>query len=147
MAAYRAPHMTGSDRERLGPGDAGSAKSRACQLQVTAALANGDTITGPTIPAGAVLLDVYVSMSKLDTNGAPALAYTLGTAANPAGLITAAGGVAGRNGGVDRANAPAAVPVLYAADTPLVLTVTAGPATGATTGVVSVVATYYPRFN
>lgn len=147
MAAYQSTHAAGSARERLGPGDAGSAKARPMQLQVTTALATGDTIAGPTIPAGSLLLDVYVSMSKLDTNGSPAMAYTLGTAAAPASIITAAGGLAGRNGGVDRPNAPAAVPVVFVEDTQLLLTVTAGPATGATTGVVSIVASYYPKFN
>jgi hypothetical protein len=92
---------------------------------VTTGLATNDIITGPSIPAGAYLVDILVDVTDID--GATTAAFTVGIVGTTAKFISSS--TAGQAGGIARMNVAAALGYSPAADTPVILTMTAGPAT------------------
>lgn len=94
---------------------------------VTAAVANtlaqNDTIVGPSIPAGCYLTDVIVDATDLDSDGTPTVAFTVGIAGSLAKFISAS--AVATTGGIARMNVAAAAGYVPAADTPVLLTITA----------------------
>ena len=99
-------------------------------VALTTALANGDTIFGPTMPAGCYLMDVKVDVDQLDTNGTPLIAFEAGYTGALAAFI-ASGNATARTGGIQPANVHGTVGFTAATNTQVLVTVTAAAATAA----------------
>ncbi len=107
---------------------------------LTTALANGDTILGPVVPAGQFMSGVTIDVDALDSNGTPTLAFEVGIAGTPAKFI-ATGNTTARAGGIQSANVAGTNGTKFAVDTAILVTITAGPAT-AVAGNMRIKATY-----
>lgn len=113
------------------------------EFTLSAALVQDDTIKMCKLPAQHVPVDLVGSCSDLDTGGSPAIVMQIGLNDTPGDTddvdAFSASVTAGQAGGVFRMDAIAAhriAPVDY--DREVMITVGTGPATGATTGTISV---------
>lgn len=118
-------------------------------FNLTAALADNDVITGIPVPSGAVITNVTLHTTELDTNGSPTLTLNVGDAADEDRFIDGATtGAAANNSTVNvtpttSSNVPTnGVGYEYTADGTIIITVDGAPATGATSGVVTLAVTY-----
>ncbi len=144
MATFNATKVSSQASLAMpGVGDGQSAKVIAATYSITAALAANDIIQSPVIQAGSVVTDVMVVVSDLDTNGTPTITLDVGYGDDPDYFIAAS--TVGQAGGVARASAVTALPLVLAANDTIDVTVKAGPATGATTGTVTIIVTFLPR--
>ena len=120
---------------------AGEIKSVRGTYSITAALALNDVIEICTLPARHVIVDAILDADDLDTNGAPLITLSVGTATTAALLISAS--TAGRAGGIARMDQVGGVRLVESdTDTTIRVTVAAGPATGATSGTIGVTLFY-----
>ncbi len=110
------------------------------EYNLLAALALNDVIEMVKVPAGATVLDVILVTDDLDAGGAPAITLDVGDGVVPNYYIS--GSTAGQAGGLERAGALTAHPKTYAAEDTVDVTVSVAPATGATTGKISLTALY-----
>lgn len=92
-------------------------------------IVSGDTIKGPTIPAGNYLVDVIVDVDDLDSNGSPTIAFEAGYTSH-LGAFIATGNTTAQAGGVQHANVAGTVGFTATTDTQILVTLTASPATG-----------------
>lgn len=113
---------------------------RSATYALTAALAVDDVIQMFKLPAGAVVHEVILASGDLDTDGTPTIALDVGDAGAAARFISAS--TIARTGGVARADQAGGVGYAYAADTMLEVGVETGPATGATTGNITLTVAY-----
>jgi hypothetical protein len=143
MATFNGTRIGGAPGARVGVGDANALKAVPVAYAIQAALAAGDIINGPIVPKGATLLDVILDVTDLDTGGSPSITLDVGTAAAAQAFIAAS--TIGQTGGRARAAVIGALPVVMTADTTLQVKVNAGPATGATSGSVTVTALFLAR--
>ena len=101
---------------------------------VSVALALNDTIELCGMPSGAILTDFHIAVPDLDTGGSPAITLSLGDLESAARYVSAS--TVGQAGGViSRSATPqiaASVGFQTTVETALILTVAAGPQTGAT---------------
>ena len=104
-------------------------------VALTTALANGDTITGPTLPASAYLSNVKIDVGQLDSNGSPTLTFEAGYSGALHAFI-ASGNTTAQAGGITSANVAGTVGFTYApgspavpTNCPILITITAGAAT------------------
>jgi hypothetical protein len=121
-----------------GIGDGQSLKCMSASYAVTAgtALALNDVIQSPLIQAGSVIVDVTVVVSDLDTS--TGITLDVGYGVDPDYFVAAS--TTGQTGGVIRANAVTARPlVLTTNDTVDVLVKTAATGTAATTFTVDII--------
>lgn len=92
-------------------------------------LAAADTITGPSIPAGAFLHDIVIDSDQLDSNGSATLAFNIGIT----GTLTKFGSAVAIGRVAAGTRTPSAVGGVLgyspAANTPVVLTVSTAAAT------------------
>jgi hypothetical protein len=102
-------------------------------------LASGDTVGGPILPAGCVLLGVHLDSDKLDSNGSPTITWNVGISGTAAKFISAS--TVSQNGGVAPANVGGTVGYTPAADTQVIATVGTAAATKAA-GTVRIALTY-----
>lgn len=107
---------------------------------LSAALALNDVIQMVTVPAGATILNVILATTDLDTNGTPTIALTVGDGSDADRFITAS--TVGQAGGVANLNASTGAGYKYSATDTVDVTVATGPATGATSGTVSLTVLY-----
>ena len=84
-------------------------------------LANGDTIVGPTVPAGTTVTSVLVDTDKLDGGGSPAIVFKVGDATTANRYINAS--TVGQAGGYQVPNINGGTGYVPATDTPVILTV------------------------
>ncbi|ALS63620.1 hypothetical protein [Pandoraea apista] len=133
---------TGTANAVAGVGDGHGLKAVVGVFTLGAALALNDVIASPTLPKGATIVDVIVTATDLDTNGTPTISLDVGYGDDPDYFIQAS--TIGQTGGVARASAPTAKPLLLALNDTVDVTVKAAPATGATTGTVSIVVLFLP---
>ena len=105
-----------------------------------AALALNDVIQMVTVPAGATILDVLLAVTDLDTGGSPAIVLTVGDGGDTDRFVTAS--TVGQAGGVARLNATTGAGYKYTAKDTIDVLVSTGPATGATSGTVSLTVLY-----
>jgi len=138
MATFKATRV-GGPAVPAGIGDGQGLKAAVVEYSLGAALGLNDVIEGPTLQRGSVIVDVILSATDLDTGGSPAITLDVGPASDPDGLID--GSTIGQAGGVDRADT---VPVTLTANESINVTVSAAPATGATTGTVSLTVMFLP---
>lgn len=96
-------------------------------VALTTALANGDTILGPTIPANTYLFDVAVDVGQLDSNGSPTIAFEAGYVGALGAFIV--GSTTARAGGIQTANVAGTVGYTATTNTQVVGTITTGAAT------------------
>lgn len=111
--------------------------SATAEYNLTAALALNDVINMVKIPAGATIFDLILVSDDLDTNGAPTITFDVGDSAAPSYYILAS--TIGQTSGIERI---AAHPKTYTAEDMLSVKVSAGPATGAVAGNISLTALY-----
>ena len=110
---------------------------------VTTSLAAADTITGPSIPAGAYLIDVILECTDLDTNGTPTIAWNVGISGTAAKFMSAV--TTGQSAGQSRPNVAGVVGYSPTSDTPGIATVSTAAATKAAgTVVLSIIYTNDP---
>ena len=105
---------------------------------VTTALAAGDTISGPAIPAGTYLVDVQVGFTDIDS--ANTATFECGYAGALAAFI-ASGNTTPQTGGVAHANVSTAMGFTAATNTTVLVTMTAT-AGGPSAGTVTILITY-----
>ncbi|MDE2471248.1 MAG: hypothetical protein KGL35_21570 [Bradyrhizobium sp.] len=109
-------------------------------VALTTALANGDTIEGPVIPAGSYLQDIIVDTDQLDSNASATIAFESGYTGHLAAFI-ASGNTTARAGGIAHANVAGVVGATFPSDTQVLVTLTAGAAT-AKAGTMRICAVY-----
>lgn len=141
MATFQATN-TGAANAVPGIGDGHGLKAVVGVHTLTAALALNDVIQSPTVPAGATIIDVIVTATDLDTGGTPAITLDVGYGDDPDYFI--ADTTIGQTGGVARASAATAKPLTLAQKDTIDITVSAAPATGATSGTVSIAVIFLP---
>lgn len=124
----------------LSHGFAGTVKAAHASYSLSAALALNDVIQMVKVPKGATVLDVELITTDLDTGGSPAIALHVGYGGDADYFI--ASSTVGQAGGVARASASTAKPLAFTAEDTIDVTVATGPATGATSGTVSLVVYY-----
>ena len=110
------------------------------EYTITAALALNDTIQLFDLPANARIVGGFVKSADFDTNGSPAIVLAVGDSGDDDRYFS--GLTIGQAGGVSTTLAATGVDYVTTAKTRVILKVTTGPATGATTGTVSVVLHY-----
>lgn len=144
MATFNATKVSSNALLAMpGVGDGQSAKVVAASYSLAAALALNDVIQSPLIQSGSVVVDVMVVVSDLDTGGSPAITLDVGYGDDPDYFIAAS--TVGQAGGVARASAVTAQPLVLATNDTIDVLVKAAPATGATTGTVTIIVTFLPR--
>lgn len=131
MAAYKADNYSDPFPSHPSP----HLHIRHFKFTVSTALALNDTIKLTPILAlsGLVLDGYYIDLPDLDTGGTPALALHLGDNTTAAKFVSAS--TKGRSPGVLTPSVDGvagAIPASYTSDNDLLMTVSAGPATGAT---------------
>lgn len=110
---------------------------------LAAALALNDIIEMCVLPARHVIVDAILDCDDLDTNGAPTISLSVGTATTANLLINAS--AVGRTGGIARMDQAGGVRLAESdSDTPIRVTVSAGPATGAASGTIGLSLFYRP---
>jgi hypothetical protein len=99
---------------------------------VTTALANGDTITGPVIPAGVFVVDVVAAPDDLDSAASPLIQFEVGYK-NDSGTVVAGflktGNTTAGTGGVAHMDVPAAFGKTFTSNTTVQAVITAAAGT------------------
>lgn len=124
-----------------GSGDAASLKAKSQTVAVAAGHVINNWFVGPIVPRGALLLDVIVDSTDLDSNGTPLITLATGVAGTPAAYIAAS--TVPRTGGRMRADVVGALPAVMTADTEIRSTIIAAAATAAA-GTVTITALFVP---
>jgi len=107
---------------------------------VTAALVVNDVIQMVKVPSGAIITGVTIGATDLDTNGAPAIVLDVGDGDDTARFID--GATVGQGGGSSDTLAVAGFGYTYSADDTIDVIVQVAPATGATSGTISLRVAY-----
>src|SRR5271165_4558910 len=89
-------------------------------VALTTALASGDTIFGPTMPAGCYLTNVTVDTGSLDSS--TGITFEAGYTGHLAAFI--AGSTVGQGGGIQGANVPGTVGFTATTNTQILVTTT-----------------------
>lgn len=137
MATTFVSTNTGAANAVPGIGDGHQIKAVAGVYTLAAALVINDVIQSPTIPKGATILDVLVVTTDLDTNGTPLITLDVGYGDDPDYFVAAS--TTGQTGGVIRSSAVTAKPLTLTVNDTIDVLVKAAPATGATSGTISIV--------
>lgn len=95
----------------------------------TVAPANGDVVQMVKIPVGAIIQDVTLSSTDIDTNGTPTVSLVVGDGSDTDRFITTS--TIGRAGGVARLDSQVGHGYAYTAEDTIDVVITAGPATAA----------------
>jgi len=136
MAIFQATKVSSSTEQMPGIGDGQSAKCVASSYTFAAAPALNDVIQSGLIQAGSVIVDVTVVQSGLGASGAFSVGYT----GSPAYFSAAAAAV---TGGIRRADAATARPLVLTTNDTVDVTITAAGATAA--GTVDIIVWFLPR--
>ena len=99
-------------------------------VSVTANLANGDTGTLFTAPAGFTVLATFIEATDMDTNGAPTAVINVGDAGSATRLVS--GSTVAQAGTAAQSVTTAGLGYQYTADTAVTWVIPTGPATGTT---------------
>ncbi|WP_333986718.1 hypothetical protein [Burkholderia cepacia] len=142
MATKLMSPLAGRSNTKVGLGEASNLKCATAQYMLTAALALNDVLQGPLLSKGSTVVDVMLVTSDLDTNGAPTITLDVGTGDDVQHFIAAS--TVAQAGGVARASAATAQPLTLTQDDTVDVNVRAAPATGATTGTVTLHVFFLP---
>lgn len=110
------------------------------QVSLSANVVVNDIVEAVRLPKGAIVTDVMVVASDMDTNGTPTLAFSIGYGGDDDYFIVAT--TIGQTGGVARASAATAKPLTLAAEDTIDIKWTAVAATFAS-GTLDITVTYY----
>lgn len=113
---------------------------RSATFALSAALVLNDVIQMFKVPSGATIHEVILGTDDLDTNGTPTVKLDVGDTTTANRFISAS--TVGQTGGVARMDQQGGVGFKYAADTMLQVKVNTAPATGASSGNVTLTVTY-----
>lgn len=138
MATFNATKSFGSSLAIAGVGDGQQAKVMVCEYAWTAALALNDVIQSPLLPKGAVVYDVMICTSDMDT--ATSVTLDVGYGGDPDYFIAAS--TIGQTGGVARAAAATAKPLTLTVNDTIDVLIKAAPGTPITSGTISLVVHY-----
>jgi hypothetical protein len=144
MATLQMTNAQGRANAMAGVGDAKSLKCATVSYSLSAALALNDVLVGPLLQAGSTVVDVSLVTTDLDTNGTPTITLDVGTGDATQYFIAAS--TVGQAGGIARASAATAQPLTLTKNDTIDVTVRAAPATGATTGTVTLSVFFLPAF-
>jgi hypothetical protein len=142
-STFQATKVSSGTEQMPGIGDGQSLKCVSSTYSLAAALVINDVIQSALIQAGSTVVDVMVVVSDLDTNGTPLITLDVGYGGDPDYFIAAS--TIGQTGGVARASAVTALPLTLTTNDTIDVTVKAAPATGATTGTVTITVFFTPR--
>ena len=142
MATSTMLPLAGRTSNPPGVGDSKALKCVTGVFTLTAALALNDVLQSPVLSQGSTIVDVMLITSDLDTNGTPLITLDVGIGGDTARFIAAS--TVGQAGGVARASAVAAQPLTLTSDDTVDVLVHAAPATGATTGTVTLHVFFLP---
>ena len=95
------------------------------KVSLTTALANGDTILGPTMPAGCFLENVSIDVGQLDSG--TGISFTAGYTGHLAAFISAS--TIARTGGIQGANVAGTTGFTSTSNVQLLVTITAAATT------------------
>ena len=137
MATFNATKSFGSPLAIAGNGDGQSAKIMVCEYAWTTALLLNDLIQSPPLPKGAVVIDVSITTSSM---GAAAVTLDVGYGTDPDYFIAAS--TIGVAGGVARATAATAKPLVLADNDTIDVLIKVAPTTPTSTGSISLVVSY-----
>jgi hypothetical protein len=136
MAIQQATKVSSATEQMPGVGDGQSLKCAASSYTTTVAAPLNEVIQGALIQAGSVVVDVVVVQSGMGASGA----YEVGYGGDTDYWSVAAAAV---TGGVRRADAPTAQPLVLTTNDTMDVRITAA---GATAGVTYTILTYFlPR--
>lgn len=144
MATLLMKNAQGRSDQMTGVGDAKSLKCATVSYSLAAALALNDVLQGPMLQAGSTVVDVSLVTTDLDSNGTPTITLDVGYGGDPDYFIAAS--TVGQAGGIARASAATAQPLTLESNDTIDVTVHAAPATGATTGTVTLSVFFLPAF-
>ena len=108
-------------------------------VALTTALANGDTILGPVLPAGLYLQNLRVGATSLDSGST--IAFEAGYTGALGAFFTGSTVARGATGGIQAATLPATLGFTAATNTQILVTITAG-ATTPVAGTMTIEITY-----
>lgn len=138
MATFNATKSFGSPLAIGGIGDGQSPKVMVCEYAWTAALALNDVIQSPPLPKGAVVYDVMICTSDMDS--ATSVTLDVGYGTDPDYFIAAS--TIGQTGGVARAAAATSKPLSLTVNDTIDVLIKAAPGTPITSGTISLVVHY-----
>lgn len=107
---------------------------------LAAALVVNDVIQMVKVPAGATIVNTILSVPDLDSNGSPAIVLAVGDGSDDDRFVT--GSTVGQAGGTVMSNTPTGTGYAYAAEDTVDVKVTTAPATGATSGTITLTVLY-----
>lgn len=137
MPTFNATKSFGSPLAIAGNGDGQSAKVMICEYPWTTALLLNDLIQSPPLPKGAVVTDVSITTSSM---GAAAVTLDVGYGGDPDYFIAAS--TIGVAGGVARASAATAKPLVLTENDTIDVLVKVAPTTPTSTGSISLTIDY-----
>ena len=101
--------------------------SNICSAATTTSLAANDTLTGPSIPAGAYLVGVTLMSTDIDSNGSPTVLFDVGISGSATKFIS--GSNIGQAGGVATMGGTTGLGYSPTTDTPVIVTCNTAAAT------------------
>lgn len=138
MTAYKSLQMTAPRYPVSGPGIGGrSIKAERGEFTLTAALAEADTITMFRLHPRFRVTGGLIKSTDIDTGGSPAITLHVGDADDPDRYFASA--TVGQAGGVNVTMAATGVDYITTKYTDVLVTVAVAPATGATSGTITVI--------
>lgn len=129
MATFTGTSLIGPSDATPGVGLAAGLKAKAVTVTIPGTVAAADIITGPVVPKGALLVDVILDITDIDTAGSPTATVQVGVTGTAAAYI--ATNNAPRTGGRARADVAGALPAVMTADTTIIATLAGAIATAA----------------
>lgn len=140
MATFTTTDLTGS--QPFTGGLAGNLKTVVKSYEIAAALALNDVIEMVKVPNGATVVSVVLGTDDLDTGGSPAIVLDVGDGDNTDRFID--GATVGQAGGITDTSdmAMTGFGYTYAADDTIDVLVATAPATGATSGTITLAVSY-----
>lgn len=108
--------------------------------ELSAALAEGDVVQMLKVPIGAKVVAVTLATDDLDTNVSPAIVLEVGDGSDTNRFVVSA--TVGQGGGVTSLNAIDGLGYRYSSEDTIDVRVATAPATGATTGTVTLSVIY-----
>ncbi len=129
MPTFSGTSLIGPADARPGAGMAAGLKAKAQTVTIPSTVAQNDIITGPIVPKGALLLDVILDITDIDTGGSPTATVQVGVTGTAAAYIGTNN--APRTGGRARADVAGALPAVMTADTTIIATLNGAIATAA----------------
>jgi hypothetical protein len=138
---FQASKVSSTTEQMPGVGNGQSMKCASSTYTGTAALVINDVIQGPLIQSGSVIVDVMVVVADLDS--VTGITLDVGYGVDPDYFVQAS--TTGQTGGVIRATAATALPLVLTTNDTVDVLVKAAPTTGTTAFTVTITVFFLPR--